>query len=117
MLHLGNNHEDVAETLFGMGIVFEKRRDYGAAMKAYSDCLRIRSSKFGSDSMEVAQVVVNIGVVRGNKGDFSGALKSWNKALSIYRKQGLGDDNALVATVLGHQRLANQLEKRSKNKS
>lgn len=117
MLHLGNNHEDVAETLFGMGIVFEKRRDYGAAMKAYSDCLRIRSSKFGSDSMEVAQVVVNIGVVRGNKGDFSGALKSWNKALSIYRKHGLGDDDALVATVLGHQRLANQLKKRGKNKN
>mmetsp|Transcript_11378 Transcript_11378/g.24680 ORF Transcript_11378/g.24680 Transcript_11378/m.24680 type:complete len:455 (-) Transcript_11378:165-1529(-) len=117
MLHLGNNHEDVAETLFGMGIVFEKRRDYGAAMKAYSDCLRIRSSKFGSDSMEVAQVVVNIGVVRGNKGDFSGALKSWNKALSIYRKHGLGDDDALVATVLGHQRLANQLKKRGRNKN
>ena len=116
MLHLGNNHEDVAETLFGMGIVFEKRRDYGAAMKAYSDCLRIRSSKFGSDSMEVAQVVVNIGVVRGNKGDFSGALKSWNKALSIYRKHGLGDDDALVATVLGHQRLANQLKRRSRHK-
>lgn len=116
MLHLGNNHEDVAETLFGMGIVFEKRRDYGAAMKAYSDCLRIRSSKFGSDSMEVAQVVVNIGVVRGNKGDFSGALKSWNKALSIYRKHGLGDDEALVATVLGHQRLANQLKHRGRHK-
>ena len=108
MLHLGNDHEDVAEVLFGMGIVFEKRRDYGAAMKAYSDCLRIRSSTFGSDSMEVAQVVVNIGVVRGNKGDFIGALKSWNKALSIYRKNGLGDDDPLVATVLGHRRLANQ---------
>ncbi|KAL7554545.1 hypothetical protein ACHAWF_018004, partial [Thalassiosira exigua] len=114
MLHLGNNHEDVAETLFGMGIVFEKRRDYGAAMKAYSDCLRIRSSKFGSDSMEVAQVVVNIGVVRGNKSDFSGALKSWNKALSIYRKHGLENDDALVATVLSHQRLANQLRRRSR---
>ena len=116
MLHLGNNHEDVAETLFGMGIVFEKRRDYGAAMKAYSDCLRIRSSKFGSDSMEVAQVVVNIGVVRGNKGDFSGALKSWNKALSIYRKHGLGDSDTLVATVLNHQRLANQLKRRGRHK-
>lgn len=113
MLHLGNNHEDVAETLFGMGIVFEKRRDYGAAMKAYSDCLRIRSSKFGSDSMEVAQVVVNIGVVRGNKGDFSGALKSWNKALSIYRKHGLGDSDALVIRLLEHQRLANQLKRRT----
>jgi len=112
MLHLGNNHEDVAETLFGMGIVFEKRCDYGAAMKAYSDCLRIRSSNFGSDSMAVAQVVVNIGVVRGNKGDFTGAMKSWNKALSIYRKYGLGDDDTLVATVLSHQLLVDQLKKR-----
>ena len=111
MLHLGNNHEDVAETLFGMGIVFEKRRDYNAAMKAYSDCLRIRSSKFGSDSMEVAQVVVNIGVVRGNKGDFPGALKSWKKALSIYRKQSLDDSDPLVATVIGHQNLANTLQR------
>jgi tetratricopeptide (TPR) repeat protein len=116
MFHLGNNHEDVAETLFGIGIVFEKRRDYGAAMKAYSDCLRIRSSNFGSDSLAVAQVVVNIGVVRGNKGDLSGALKSWNKALSIYRKHGLGDDDALVATVLGHQTLVDQLKKRSRRK-
>lgn len=108
---------DVAETLFGMGIVFEKRRDYGAAMKAYSDCLRIRSSKFGSDSMEVAQVVVNIGVVRGNKGDFVGALKSWNKALAIYRKHGLSDDDALVATVLGHKNLASVLiENRGRNR-
>ncbi len=103
ILHLGNNHDDVAETLFGIGIVLEMKRDYGAAMKAYSDCLRIWSSNFGSDSMEVAQVVVNIGVVRGNKGDFSGALKSWNKALSIYRKHCLGDDDDLVATVLGLQ--------------
>lgn len=111
MLHLGNNHEDVAETLFGMGIVFEKRREYGSAMKAYSDCLRIRSSIFGSDSMAVAQVVINIGVVRGNKGDLTGAMKSWNKALSIYLKHGLGDDDPLVATVLSHQRLVNQLKK------
>ncbi|KAL3784127.1 hypothetical protein HJC23_005785 [Cyclotella cryptica] len=117
MLHLGNNHEDVAETLFGMGIVFEKRKNYPAAMKAYSDCLRIRSSRHGSDSMEVAQVVVNIGVVRGNKGDFSGALKSWNKALAIYRKHGLNDDDALVATVLSHQDLAaNLIKSRGKSK-
>ena len=116
MLHLGNNHEDVAETLFGMGIVFEKRRDYNAAMKAYSDCLRIRSSKFGSDSMEVAQVVVNIGVVRGNKGDFPGALKSWKKALSIYRKQSLDDSDPLVATVIGHQNLANTLMQNNTSK-
>lgn len=80
-------------------------------MKAYSDCLRIRSSRFGSDSMEVAQVVVNIGVVRGNKGDFSGALKSWQKALAIYRKHGLEDDDALVATLLSHQHLASNLIK------
>jgi len=116
-LKLHQNHEDIADTLFGMGIVFEKKREYAAAMKVYSDCLRIRSSKFGSDSMEVAQVVNNIGVVRGNMGDFSGALKSWTKALSIYRKHGLGDDNALVATVLGHQLLANQHKRRGKNKA
>lgn len=109
MLHLGNNHEDVAETLFGMGIVFEKRRDYGAAMKAYSHCCKIRRSRFGSDSMEVAQVIVNIGVVRGNKGDFTEALKSWNKALAIYRKHGLEDSDALVSTVIGHQSLATVL--------
>ncbi len=93
-----------------MGIVFEKRRDYGAAMRAYSDCLRIRSSNFGSDSMAVAQVVVNIGVVRGNKGDLAGAMKSWNKASSIYRKYDLGTDD--VATVLSHQRLVDQLNRR-----
>jgi tetratricopeptide (TPR) repeat protein len=96
--------------------VFEKRKNYPAAMKAYSDCLRIRSSRFGSDSMEVAQVVVNIGVVRGNKGDFSGALKSWSKALTIYRKHGLEDDDALVATVLSHKHLAANLMK-SKGRS
>jgi hypothetical protein len=67
--------------------------------------------------MEVAQVVVNIGVVRGNKGDFSGALKSWNKALAIYRKHGLNDDDALVATVLSHQHLAaNLIKSRGRNK-
>ena len=97
--------------------MFEKRKNYPAAMKAYSDCLRIRSSRHGSDSMEVAQVVVNIGVVRGNKGDFSGALKSWNKALAIYRKHGLNDDDALVATVLSHQHLAaNLIKSRGRNK-
>lgn len=80
-------------------------------MKAYSDCLRIRSSRYGSDSMEVAQVVVNIGVVRGNKGDFNQALKSWNKALAIYRKHGLQDDDALVSTLLGHKHLAADLIK------
>lgn len=98
--------------------MFEKRKNYPAAMKAYSDCLRIRSSRHGSDSMEVAQVVVNIGVVRGNKGDFTGALKSWNKALAIYRKHGLKDDDALVATVLSHQHLAAELiQSRGKSKS
>ena len=54
-----------SSALILVGIVFEKRRDYGAAMKAYSDCLRIRSSKFGSDSMEVAQ-----GRIRGTDGSF-----------------------------------------------
>ena len=60
-------------------------------------------------------MVVNIGVVRGNKGDFEGALKSWNKALSIYRKNGLENDDALVSTVLSHMQLANELKNKSKD--
>lgn len=33
MLHLGNNHEDVAETLFGMGIVFVSMKQTPTIMK------------------------------------------------------------------------------------
>mmetsp|Transcript_39191 Transcript_39191/g.59059 ORF Transcript_39191/g.59059 Transcript_39191/m.59059 type:complete len:98 (+) Transcript_39191:92-385(+) len=89
-----------------MGIVFEKRHEYGAAIKAFSDCVRIRGLIYGEESLEMAEVLISLGSAQGNLHNFAGALRSWDQALYIYQRNELSEDHPLVVTVLDNRAIA-----------
>jgi len=85
---LGMEHEAVAQALYSLGIIFSKRNEVDASLKALTDCLSIRQLQLGFDSVETADTLHAIGQCLGNSGDYEHALNLWNEALEIYRKHG-----------------------------
>mmetsp|Transcript_18832 Transcript_18832/g.27898 ORF Transcript_18832/g.27898 Transcript_18832/m.27898 type:complete len:594 (+) Transcript_18832:1218-2999(+) len=85
---LGMEHEAVAQALYSLGIIFSKRNEIDAALKALTDCLSIRQLKLGFDAVEIADTLHAIGQCLGNSGDYQNALNLWNDAFEIYRKHG-----------------------------
>ena len=92
---LGMEHEAVAQALYSLGIIFSKRNEIDAALKALTDCLSIQQLKLGFDAVEIADTLHAIGQCLGNSGDYQNALNLWNDAFEIYRKH--GDQNKLNA--------------------
>jgi hypothetical protein len=54
---LGMEHEAVAQALYSLGIIFSKRNEIDAALKALTDCLSIRQLKLCFDAVEIADTL------------------------------------------------------------
>ena len=100
---VGENHPLVADVLFALSQLFDKKRDYYSAMSSLENCLRIRRATMGPFSEEVASVQMHIGIVQANRADFKAAMRSWDEARAIYRKAGLEEDDEAVLAVKQHQ--------------
>jgi tetratricopeptide (TPR) repeat protein len=102
---LGNDHVEVATTLFGMGIIYCDKGDLQRAMDCYEASLNIRMRKIGTSSIEVAQTEHNIGSLYAMQQDYSKALLHWKSALEKYRVT-LRDDHHMVACTIGNIQMA-----------
>lgn len=97
---LGMEHESVAQALFSLGIIFSKKNEAEAALKAFTDCLSIRQLQLGFDAVKTADTLHAIGQCLGNAGDYENALNVWNEAHEIYKKHGTTDKVKAVARDL-----------------
>ena len=85
---LGIDHEKVGQALFSLGILFDKIKEFDAAIKSFSDCLEIQHKTLGQTSLQYADTLSATGQCLGNQGDFESAFNAWDEAISIYSKHG-----------------------------
>jgi len=64
------------------------------------ECLKIRVSSVGGNSVEVTQVLSKMDIIRGNIHEYRVALKNWEKLLQICSKLGPKIDDENVLTTL-----------------
>ncbi|HEX4966023.1 MAG TPA: serine/threonine-protein kinase, partial [Thermoanaerobaculia bacterium] len=103
---LGEEHEDVAQSLDELAAVRLDRGETDAAAAAYGQSLEIRRRLFGGESLAVATSLNNLANVHWAKGEYAAAEPLYRRVLELRRRQ-LGDEHEDVATSLNN--LANVL--------
>ena len=92
----GEEHLNVANALFNVGVCLKETGDIDRAMKCFSRALSITSSQLGEDHEQVAETLQQMAEVYNLKNDTRGAIKWCEKALQVRRYK---EDHAL-ATLL-----------------
>lgn len=92
----GEDHLNVANALFNVGVCLKETGDSERAMKCFARALTITSSQLGEDHVEVADTMQQMAEVYRMKGDLKGAMKMCDQALQIRRFQ---EDDALAALL------------------
>ena len=100
IMNCGPDHHSVSTVLFSLGIMFDKRHEYHAAIRAYMDCLDIQRKIFGDDDESVAQTLTNIGIVQGNEGHLESAIECWEESIHIYHKGGTKNEDPKIKDLL-----------------
>lgn len=95
----GEQHLDVARSLYSLNRVFEKKGDLDTAERLALDSLAINTQLTGADSLDTAGSLCRLGVLQHAKGDLSGAERNLNECLRI-RVARLGRDNEQVTVPL-----------------
>lgn len=92
----GEDHLNVANALFNVGICLKETGDSERAMKCFARALTITTMQLGEDHVEVADTMQEMAEVYRMKGDLKGAVKMCDQALQIRRYQ---EDAALAALL------------------
>jgi serine/threonine protein kinase len=95
----GEQHLDVARSLYSLNRVYEKKGDLDTAERLALDSLAIDTQLTGADSLETAGSLCRLGVLQQAKGDLSGAERNLNECLRI-RIARLGPNHELVTVPL-----------------
>jgi eukaryotic-like serine/threonine-protein kinase len=95
----GEQHLDVAHSLYSLNRVFEKKGDLKTAEALAIDSLAISTALTGQDSLETAGGLCRLGVILHAKGDFSGAQRQLDECLRI-RVARLGRDHEAITVPL-----------------
>ena len=91
---------EIAATLNSIGIVYEKRAEYNAAMKSYKEALFLyRKALGGDDHVDVAVTLNNCGQVYRHLGQCDRAMEMYKRSLKIM-KSTLGETHRNVASTL-----------------
>jgi tetratricopeptide (TPR) repeat protein len=107
---LGDEHLDVAESLFHLGLVQLERddpqkNDHELAAKHFGEALAIYRKLLGEDSLEAADVLNALGVLRAYAGDEEEAEAHYRESLAIRRKL-LTEDAVEIGQSLGNLALS-----------
>ena len=92
----GENHLDVANALFNVGVCLKETKDFERAMKCLSRALSITKDQLGEDHLQVAETLQEMAEVYQMKSDIKGAIKWCEKAINIRRYT---EDLALAALL------------------
>ena len=95
----GEQHLDVAHSLYSLNRVYEKKGDLDTAERLALDGLAIDTQLTGADSLETAGSLCRLGVLQAAKGDLSSAERNLNECMRIRIAQ-LGPNHELVTVPL-----------------
>ena len=96
---LGDDHANVAKTLFSLGLVYETKWEYKESMKYHKEAFRLRRRLWGNDDISVAESLDKISSLYMKQPNLGKALQSTKEALRI-RTFVHGKGNLDVATSL-----------------
>ena len=95
----GEQHLDVARSLYSLNRVYEKKGDLKTAEQLAVDSLAINSLLKGADSLEAAGSLCRLGVIQHAKGELAHAERQFNECLRI-RTARLGRDHQDITVPL-----------------
>jgi eukaryotic-like serine/threonine-protein kinase len=95
----GEQHLDVARSLYSLNRVYEKKGDLGNAERLALDGLAINTQLTGADSLETASSLCRLGVLQHAKGDQSSTERYLKECLRI-RVARLGRDHEDISAPL-----------------
>ena len=96
---LGNDHPDVGESLYELGVLLNKKRELVRAEEALNDAAEIQEN-FGSDRLALAATLEQLAYSVVHQHRFSEAEQLGLRALEI-KENILGPDHAEVGMILG----------------
>ncbi len=96
---LGQEHPDVAESLNGLGELYDHQGKYAQAESVYQQALALRERALGSQHPYVAESLNNLGELYYHQGKYAQAESVYQQALAI-REQVLGPQHLDVAESL-----------------
>jgi len=83
---IGEDHYEVAYSLFNIGLYFTSKRKYSDALKCFKDAMRISVLAFGLDHPFIGDIHAGVGNVNTRKCQFDEAKSEFTLALKIYDK-------------------------------
>ena len=83
---IGEDHYEVAYSLFNIGLYFTSKRKYVDALKCFKDAMRISVVAFGLDHPFIGDIHWGVGNVNTRKCNFDEAQSEFTLALKIYDK-------------------------------
>jgi len=96
---LGDRHEEVAESLHGLGILLNYMGQREEAQQLYEEALKTAEAVHGPDHLRVATTLNSLGNLLLKLGDYEGASARYERALAI-REHTLGEEHSLtIATI------------------
>ncbi len=108
---LGNEHQDVAESLVGLAVVLQSQDNNEEAAKLLQEGLDIQKKLFGNESSEVATTLDHLGKLQREEDKLTEAEATFREALEI-RKKVLGPEHRDVAASLHNIGLALESQKK-----
>ena len=101
-MKVGDDHSDLAMKFYDLGHVYDKLNQYENSIEAYEQALKIWRVLI--DHVNISLVLNSLGVAHAKRNVYDKAMLCLDEALHI-RKNRLGEDNLLVATV--HHNMGN----------
>ena len=95
--HLGELHENLAQTLVNLATVWSPQGRYDDAERAYREALVLYNRLLGDDNLVVAEVLHSLGLVLREGDDPAAAAAALRESLDVYRRLGAEGIPAAIA--------------------
>jgi tetratricopeptide (TPR) repeat protein len=97
----GKQGAPVSDCLFNLGLIYKQTRNFDKANQALRECLEIRKTKIGPESVLVARTIEELGTLLLEQGKYVDSFRMLKQCYAIYVKQtGHNQDYERVATLL-----------------
>ncbi len=98
---LGDQHTDVAKSLYQMAVALRANGQYPAAGSVLGEALGIQRKLLGDEHPDISATLNELAIVARGQGDFAQAQERMREVLAMDRKL-LGDEHRDVATDLNN---------------
>ena len=83
----GVDHINSADTIMGIGLVYNSQGKYAEAISWYERALKIKEREFGVDHINSADTINNIGECLSSQGKYVEAISWYERALKIKERE------------------------------